>query len=114
MYPTRHAVMRYQQRVAPVSTAEAFRRLAAAGANAHQFDAPRWWNPIASEPGLSYLYPAAMPGVCLVVRDGAIQSVYERAQCQQWEAEQTLFSRRRATRQRRSARAAGTRLELVA
>jgi hypothetical protein len=115
MYPTRHAVERYQQRVAPVSTAEAFRRLAAAAATARRRGAPRWWTPIAPAPGLSYLYPVSMPGVCLLVRDGAILTVFERSQCQTWEYDQAATGGRHGARRRPYRRpSAGTRLDVAA
>jgi hypothetical protein len=84
MFPTRHAVQRFQQRVAPVSTAEAFRQLQSAATSARVRSTPRWWTPVKPAPGLLFLYPAAMPGVCLLVRDGAILTVFQRAQCLAW------------------------------
>jgi hypothetical protein len=86
MYPTRHAVQRYQQRVAPVSTAEAFRRLAELASHARIRSTPRWWTPVDPAPGLSFAYPAAEPGVCLLLRDGAILTVFERSLCRSWTA----------------------------
>jgi hypothetical protein len=86
MYPTRHAVRRYQQRVAPVSTAEAFRRLTQLASSAKVRSTPRWWTPVNPAPGLSFAYPAAEPGVCLLLRDGAILTVFERSQCRSWAA----------------------------
>jgi hypothetical protein len=115
MYPTRHAVRRYQERVAPVSTAEAFRALAAAAATARRRSTPRWWTPVEPAPGLLYLYPASMPGVCLLVRDGAILTVFQRSQCQVWEQDQSPTGSRRGVRRRPYRRpSVGTRLDVAA
>jgi hypothetical protein len=115
MFPTRHAVERYKQRVAPVSTAEAFRRLAAAAATARRRGTPRWWTPVAPAPGLSYLYPASMPGVCLLARDGVVLTLFERSQRQAWKYEQASADGRHGARRRPYQRpAAGTRLDVAA
>lgn len=84
MFPTRHAIERYQQRVAPVSTADAARRIRAAAEHARVRPTPRWWTPVAPAPGLLFLYPSSMPGVCLLVREGAVITIYERSQCRAW------------------------------
>lgn len=85
--PSRHAIQRFQQRVAPVSAAEAARRLTDAAAHARVRATPRWWTPVAPAPGLVFLYPTAMPGVCLLTRNGVIMTLYERSQCRSWEHE---------------------------
>ncbi len=84
MYPTRHAVQRYQERVAPLSTAAAFGRLSDLAATAKVRPTPRWWTPVKPAPGLAFAYPAAEPGVCLLLRDGVILTVLERDQCRAW------------------------------
>jgi hypothetical protein len=84
MFPTRHAIERFQQRVAAVSTAEAARRIRAAADSAKVRPTPRWWTPVAPAPGLLFLYPADLPGVCLLVRDGAVITLFERSQCRAW------------------------------
>ena len=85
MFPSRHAIQRFQQRVATVSTAEAFRRIQEAAAHARVRATPRWWTPVAPQPGIVFLYPASMPGVCLLARNGVVVTVYERSQCHTWE-----------------------------
>ena len=85
VFPTRHAVERFQQRVAPVTTAEAARRIRSAAAHARVRPTPRWWTPAAPAPGLLFLYPADLPGVCLLVREGAVVTVFERGECRDWE-----------------------------
>lgn len=84
MFPTRHAIERFQQRVAPVTTAEAARRIRAAADSSKVRPTPRWWTPVAPAPGLLFLYPAELPGVCLLVRDGAVITLFERSQCRAW------------------------------
>lgn len=85
MFPTRHAIERFQQRVASVTTAEAARRIREAAAQARVRPTPRWWTPVAPAPGLLFLYPSSLPGVCLLVRNGAVITIYERSQCRLWE-----------------------------
>jgi len=88
MFPTRHAIQRYQQRVAPVSTHDAFKTLQTAAVTARRRATPRWWTPISPAPGLLFLYPATLPGVCLLCRDGAILTVFERHICRRWAFEE--------------------------
>ena len=84
MFPTRHAVQRYQQRVAFVPTAEAFRRLSELASNSKTRATPRWCAPVDPAPGLLLAYPADEPGVCLLLRDGAILTVFERGLWRSW------------------------------
>lgn len=86
MFPTRHAVQRYQQRVSAVTAREAFRALEQAACTARRRSRPRWWTPVTPAPGLLFLYPADMPGVCLLCREGAILTVFERTTCRAWHA----------------------------
>ena len=91
MFPTRHAVRRFQERVAPVSAAEAFRRLEELGRHSKVRATPRWWTDVAPQPGLLFGYPAELPGVCLLIKDDAIITVYERSHCRQWQAEAEAY-----------------------
>ena len=84
MFPTRHAIQRFQERVAPVSTAEAALRIREAADGATIRATPRWWTPVAPAPGLSFMYPSMLPGVCFLVRDGAVITVFERKTCRSW------------------------------
>ncbi len=95
MFPTRHAVERYQQRVESVTTRQAFRALEAAAATACRRGTPRWWTPVAPAPGLLFLYPSELPGVCLLCRDGVILTVYERRTCRTWYVADEAPERRR-------------------
>src|SRR4051794_21348560 len=102
MFPTRHAVQRYQQRVSAVSTGDAFRTLQTAAQHARRRSTPRWWTPVAAAPGLLFLYPASLPGVCLLCRDGVILTVFQREICRSWvAAEPPPVSHRRARPYRR-------------
>jgi hypothetical protein len=85
MFPSRHAIQRFQERVAPVTSAEAARRIREAAAHARVRPTPRWWTPVSPSAGLLFLYPASLPGVCLLVREGVVVTVYERSQCLEWE-----------------------------
>lgn len=107
MFPTRHPGERYKQRVAPVSTAKAFRALAAM-ATARRRITPGWWTPVGPTSGV-LLYPASMPGVCLLIRDGATVTVFVRSQCPTWKDERTVRGRRRALRRPYRRLRAGTR-----
>lgn len=84
MFPTRHAIERFKQRVVPVTTAEAARQIRAHAANAKVCRRPRRWTPAHAAPGLSFLYPRGLPGVCFLVRDGAVLTVFERAAAREW------------------------------
>jgi hypothetical protein len=81
---THHAIQRFQKRVAPISAVEAARSISAAAAHARVRTTPRRWMLVAPEPGLLFLYPASLPGVCLLVRDGTVITVFERSQCRRW------------------------------
>lgn len=94
MVATRHAVERYQQRVAAVSAAEASRLIEAAARAARVRPTPRKWTPAAPSPGLLFMYPADLPGVCLLARDGVVLTVFERSQCRRWAAGQDRLPRR--------------------
>lgn len=98
MFPTRHAIERFQERIAPVTTAEAARRIRAAATTAKARSTPRWWTPVAPEPGLRFLYPADLPGVCLLVRDGAVITIFERSQCRTWDGAAVETGGRRSQR----------------
>lgn len=84
VFPTRHAIQRFQERVAPVTTAEAARRIRDLAASSVVCKRPRRWTPAVAGPGLTFLYPAATPGVCLLVRDGAVLTVFERSMAKAW------------------------------
>src|SRR4051812_36888967 len=84
MFPTRHAIQRYQERVAPVSAAEAARRIRAHAATATVLRRPRPWTPASASPGMTFLYPRDLPGVCFLVRDGAILTIFERSIARGW------------------------------
>lgn len=91
---TQHAIERFQKRVAPISTTEAARRLSEAAGHARVRATPRRWTPVVPGPGLLFLYPASLPGVCLLVRAGTVITVLERSHCRRWTAGRTPGGRR--------------------
>ena len=90
MILTRHAIQRFQQRVSNVDAELAARRLRDAMSRTRARQKPRWWTPVAPKPGLLFLYPAALPGVCLVAYNGAVVTVFVRSQCLSWTREANL------------------------
>jgi hypothetical protein len=84
MFPTRHAIQRFQERVAAVTTAEAARRIRELAATATVCRRPRRWTPASAGPGLTFLYPTTLPGVCFLVADGAVLTVFERSTARSW------------------------------
>ncbi len=80
-----HAVSRYQTRAEPhVSITEARLRLGRFVAFGRHRSTPRHWmrEDVRSTPGLSFVYWAAMPDTCALVRDGVVVTVVTRALCQ--------------------------------
>jgi hypothetical protein len=69
MFPTRHAIQRFQQRVAAVSTAAAFHQLQAAARTARARSTPRWWTPVKARARTRIPLPAIDAG-CLHARPG--------------------------------------------
>lgn len=84
MFPTRHAVERFQERVATVSTADAVRRIRELADSSPVLRRPRRWTPADPAPGLGFVYPTELPGVCLLIRDGAVLTVFERHVARSW------------------------------
>lgn len=85
MVLTFHAIERFQQRVRDVSAEDAARRIRDAVSHSRAQPKPRWWTPVAKGKGHLFIYPQAMPGVCFLVRDGAIITVFVRSQCRAWQ-----------------------------
>ena len=98
MFPTRHSVERFKERVAPVTTAEAARRIRAYAATAKVCRQPRRWTPARPTAGLSFLNPPGLPGVCFLVRDGAVLTVFERSAARAWAQREAHPSSRRRNR----------------
>jgi hypothetical protein len=88
LFVSSHAITRYQQRVRPAATRlEAAAEIREIAAKARARPSPRWWTRVAGEhPGCRYLYCASRPDVCLVVKDGAVLTVFSRQVCAQWRA----------------------------
>jgi hypothetical protein len=106
---TRHAVQRFTERVDPSLTAPtAAAAIQSLAASAKARPTPRWWTRVAGQkPGASYLYSAAHPGVCLVVVEDAVVTVFSRSACARWRAarRERRYELQQAARSRRSAHA---------
>jgi len=82
---TAHAIERYQLRVAPwASRREALRAIREILSQAKASPRPRHWMNVNASSGCRYLYSADCPGVCLVLRGGAVVTVFSRACCLEW------------------------------
>ncbi len=82
---TRHAIIRYQQRVdAAADTRAALRAIRAILATAKVRSRPRHWTSVDARPGCRYLYSAHHPGICLVLAGNAVVTVFSRRTCHQW------------------------------
>lgn len=75
-----HAVNRYRERVDQLSQRrEANRVLRDAATRGRRRANPRhWMRRVRHEPGTSFIYDASRPGMCLVVRGGAVVTVLTR------------------------------------
>lgn len=90
---SRHAIDRYRQRVAAVTSAEAARRLAEFAAASTRRPTPRRWTEVAPAPGMLFLYPHADPDVCLVMKADTVVTVFSRVVCFGWRAGQEFGPR---------------------
>lgn len=81
---SRHAVDRYRQRVANVTSTEANRRLADLAADSTRRPTPRRWTEAAASPGVLFLYPHANSDICLVLKGDTIVTVFSRVVCLNW------------------------------
>jgi len=90
-----HAIQRYRERVSPtISNREAVSQIRSILVTANSRSRPRWWTRVAGErPGCRYLYSASRADVCLVVRDGAVVTVFSRSVCAAWRASQPTTER---------------------
>lgn len=83
---THHAALRYGQRtdqgVTLHQAVQTIRELLGAGRASPR---PRRWTRLGGyKPGTRFVSSAAHPGVCLIVVDGAVVTVYSRRVCRQW------------------------------
>ncbi len=80
-----HAIQRYQERVDPtVSRREALRDIREVVNEGKARPRPRHWTHVDARPGSRYVYWAGRPGVCVVMRDGAVVTVFSRQACSEW------------------------------
>ena len=87
-----HAIDRYRERVDPAATKhEAAARLRSLAATGRARSRPRHWTRVAGEQcGCRYVYSAEAPGVCLVVTNGTVVTVFSRATCARWRSERAI------------------------
>lgn len=84
-FVTAHAIERYQDRVDPyVSRRDALRAIREILTHAKGRSRPRHWTKVDARPGCRYLYSADCPGICLVLRGGAVVTVFSRVSCSAW------------------------------
>ena len=83
-----HAIDQFRSRVEPSATrATALRAIREIVTSARSCSKPRKWCRavgIAARPGARYLYSAARPGICLVMRGNAVVTVFSRTVCAGW------------------------------
>lgn len=81
-----HALQRYRERVDPAASLwDAERAIRELSGSARVRSRPRhWMGTQGVRPGARYLYPASRPGVCLVVVDRTVVTVFSRAKCAAW------------------------------
>lgn len=96
---SQHAIDRYRQRVAAVTTAEAARRLAEFASDSTRRPTPRRWTEVAPAPGVLFLYPHADSDVCLVMKGNTVVTVFSRVVCLGWRTPKEFGPRRTARRQ---------------
>lgn len=85
-FVTAHAITRYQERVAPAaSRKDALRAIREILGHARSRSRPRLWTKVNVRPGCRYLYSADHPDVCLVLRGGAVVTVFSRTSCAAWD-----------------------------
>jgi hypothetical protein len=84
-FVTAHAIERYQDRVdSCVSRREALRAIREILAKANSRSRPRHWTKVYVRPGCRYLYSADHADICLVLRGGAVVTVFSRTSCSTW------------------------------
>ena len=84
-FVTAHAITRYQERVAPAASRQvALRAIREILDHANSRSRPRLWTKVGARPGCRYLYSADHPDVCLVLRGGAVVTVFSRISCAAW------------------------------
>jgi hypothetical protein len=91
-----HAIQRYRERVAPgASVDDAALTITAIVATGTRRPKPRrWCRPIPARAATRYVYSAAFPGVCVVVKGDAVVTVFSRSQCALWRHQQAIVGGR--------------------
>jgi hypothetical protein len=80
-----HAIERYRQRVDPTATTrQAVQSIRALLASGNARSRPRKWTRVPVRAGFRYLYSSNPADVCLVLKGGAVVTVFSRAACTEW------------------------------
>jgi hypothetical protein len=89
-----HAIKRYRERVAlDASAHDAAKTIATIVATGTRRPKPRrWCRPIPTRVSTRYVYSAAFPGVCVVVKDEVVVTVFSRSQCAFWRHRQAIVA----------------------
>ena len=88
LHVTHHAITRFRERVDRSATrTEAVNAVRRIGGSARPCSRPRKWCRLAgvgTQPGSRYLYSAVYPGICLVVRENVVVTVFSKEACADW------------------------------
>lgn len=95
---TLHAIRRYRERVDPFATLRgAIEAITAVGlAGKSRPRARHWMRGTVAQPGTTFLYSAYAPGICLVVRDGVVLTVFSKGTCRVWRLNDPMTAEMRA------------------
>ncbi len=95
IHVTRHAVERFQQRVAHLSMDRSMAAVQALADSAKARSRPRHWmaDTTAHLPGTTYLYNSRLPDVCLIVRNGSVITIFTRDACRRWRDDRDEIAR---------------------
>lgn len=84
-----HAIARYIERVEPgASRHQAATAIRLVASTAKTRSKPRSWTGVPARPGSRYLYSADRPGICLVVCDSTVVTVFSRSTSKVWRQHQ--------------------------
>lgn len=99
---SQHAIERFQQRVGPLPDRAARAAIRAIASTGHRRSRPRHWMREAATAGVdpggataTFVYNFRIPDLCLLLRGDTIVTVYSRADCRRWRAQEPVGPRTR-------------------